>query len=251
MHNFLIFLPEYEYESWKAGFLYGNIFHSETGTAIYILGPQLPDNYKYPGRYEKIGEIGHKKPSSTSSHWLFIRMKNGNIEKISVIFEKLYNVRIVVYNRDHIKRSQWLDQMPFQENDFIFQLISDVKKQVTWSDHLPSENNGPSFRLTPYLLYGLQMIVNFSKNRWLAPFINISTFGVHFFNILESVEAIFNRFTQGQSLSIRDKNYISARMVDMLLGQIIIFYVMSHMSSAEMFAALSDFQEVSEIQNIP
>lgn len=247
MHNFLIFLPEYEYENWSPGFLYGNIFHSETGTAIYILGPQLPDNCKYLGRYDKIGEIGHKKPSSTSSHWLFIRMKNGKIENISVIFEQLYNVRVVVYNRDHIKRSQWLDQMPFQENDFIFRLINDVKGQmaVPWSDDTPLEKNGSSFRLTPYLLYGLQKIVNCSKNRWFAPFINISTFGVHFFNILESVEAILNRFTLGQNLSVRDKNYISARMVDVLLGQIIIFYVMSHMSSAEMFLALSDFQEVS------
>ncbi len=244
MHNFLILLPEFEFYQWK-GYLYGVDFHSDAGTAVYIYGNDCGTKCECKSLYKKVGEIGTKNSwSSCSDLWIYVELEGKNIAKIEVIYEKVCTVSIVLYNKEHIRKSQFLDVVRFREDDFVFRLICEIRSDTVTCCGEKNTSRRRTYNFSKKLLFLADTINIGLRKAWLLPFIEVSTFGSHFLNILETIRQILKHTASGHDLNLRNVNYIVARIMDALLGQIIMFYVMSFTNSDEMFSAVTDFQEV-------
>lgn len=246
MNNVIIFLPENEYKNWK-GYLYGDVFHSKFGTAIYVYGEESSSSYQYSPHYKCIGEIVIEENYIVRENWLYIQLKNDCIEKVSLYPTKICSFIVILYNRNHIKRSEWLEKVKFPENDILFHLIRDVKKEpTTYKSQISIIDKQLGFVISKMLPIFKRSLYFFQKT-WLTPVLQMSTFGLHLTNTLESFFLILNNFIVKINLSVAYRNYILARILDALLGQIIILYVMSYTTSSEMFLALTEFQEVINV----
>lgn len=243
MKNFLIFLPEFEYANWK-GSLYGVVFHCQSGTAVYVLGNQCGYKCEYSMLYEVVGSIQSKSKACRPENWISITLRHRQIERITVTSEKLYNVTVVLYNKAHFRRSQLLETVLCQPNDFVYRLIREVKEEPVRCCSRQVTIEPRSHYIISSLLLSLQYVLPIAKKIWVAPVVQISSFGLHMLNTLETFALLLNRVIDENRFSVQFVNFVVARILDTILGQVIIFYLMSYMSLDEIFFGCMKFQEV-------
>lgn len=242
MQNFLIFLPESKYD-WEKGYLYGVIFHSLSGTAVYVLGNLCGDRCQYSSLYETVGLVDLQNCPANSENWVFITLKDRQIETVSVTSNKSCNVIIVLFNKSHFKRSQLLKKVQFQPDDFSYRLICEIKEEPVICCSI-QENNLRYLCCMNIILRCLQCILTLTRNKWVAPIFKVSSFGSHVVNILETFVLLLNHVIAENRCSLKFVNYIIARILDTVFGLIIIFYITNSTSIYEIFFFFTEIQEV-------
>lgn len=258
MQNFLIFLPNFDVKKYPVTF-YGIVAGFESGIAVYILGKCCSCHCKYSSRFEILGEINRngtiENEKIESNFWISIQLSINDfrIESVSIHTEaNPHCVTVILYNKEDIKKSQLLynsyKNVELEQTDYIFRLICEVQNEpvLCCMKRKVLRGRNLSYILIIKKLYDtLQYLLLLIQKSFVAHVFRISSFGSHFLNILETFTNLLNQKLRDKYFNVIYANYLLARICDALLGEIIIYYAMSYISSDELFMGLIHFQEVN------
>lgn len=255
MQHVLIFLPDLRFKKQHSS-LYGVIVRCETGIAVYILGSSCNNNCNYLSSYPTLGDVNFNSKVSKKKNkyhfWVSIQLSSAlSIQKIKFHSDsEASHITVILYDKDYIKKSQLLginyQNVQPKRTDYIFRLIRHIQEEPTiCCNEIESRSKKTIVCFVMKKLYYLQKsLLNCIKGNFLEYLFKHSSFGSHSFNILETFTKVSHQMSLMGYLDVQYTNYIVARICDALLGELIIYHVMSYTSSDELFAVLIQFQEV-------
>lgn len=252
----IIFLPSYVFQKTDM-YLYGVLDKEESDVKFYVLGSSCSSRCLCLNYYKIIGRISNSivdVKRTPSKYWFHIGLKKPHLSLQSICLNgqviseyKSISVTLLVYPYKDFIASKIFRYSDFVYGDFKF-LVTSLQsrptveccnlKSYTLSDNIIVKIScnciSKIMSLILILLYG-------TKIKFL---LQLTSFGSHLFNVIENLEYVLSHIGYERYVSIKCVNYIIARIVDCLFGQLLITILMYYTTQDNLFVMFTHTEQV-------